>query len=106
MKKRKPSEFARIYGSRERVTWVKSLPCLVAGGACEGPIDNAHTATGGTGYKAGYKTIVPLCRYHHERLHAIGHARFHKDYFVDLASHAVRIEREWSSVVSSLPSPV
>ncbi len=62
-KKRKPSEFARIYGSKERVEWVKSQPCFVCGDMAWGDlcIVNAHGETGGTSYKADYTTIIPLC---------------------------------------------
>jgi hypothetical protein len=60
---RKARAFARAYGSRERVRWVQSLPCVGCGG---GPSDNAHTATGGTGYKADAETIAPLCRPCHQ----------------------------------------
>jgi hypothetical protein len=71
--KRRKSEFARCYHSRQRVRWVKSLPCLVCASIspllihCTGPSDNAHTVTDGMGRKAGYDTIVPLCRSHHRR---------------------------------------
>jgi hypothetical protein len=71
-KRRKPEEFARIYGSRERVEWVKSLPCLYCAAlspflaaATVGQSQNCHTVTGGTGRKAGYETIIPLCAKHH-----------------------------------------
>jgi hypothetical protein len=71
---RKPSEFARIYHSRARVRWVKSLPCVACEAASwlfgDAPMprsQNAHTETGGMGYKAGYETIVPLCASHHRR---------------------------------------
>jgi len=60
--KRKPSEFARIYGSKERVAWVKALPCIIC---TNRPCENAHTESGGMARKAGYATIVPLCRIHH-----------------------------------------
>lgn len=71
-KKRKPSEFARIYGSRERVRWVKSLPCLVCASLIRPELlssqsDNAHTEGDGMGRKGHYTTIIPLCRSHHER---------------------------------------
>lgn len=67
--KRDPEDFARIYGSRERATWVKSRPCVAMNlSPCSGPIDNAHTESGkGVGYKAGYKTIAPMCRGHHKQ---------------------------------------
>lgn len=74
-RRRKLSEFARAYGSKQRVAWVRQQGCVVC--AVVSPIakllkvkqsqvvDNAHTATGGMGYKAGYETIVPLCRKDH-----------------------------------------
>ncbi len=61
--KRKPSEFKRIYGSKARVEFVKSLACA----ACSvvGYSENAHVlGNGGTGRKADYKTIAPLCGQH------------------------------------------
>jgi hypothetical protein len=58
-KKRSAAEFTRIYGSKARVAWIKAQPCLVCH---RSPCDNAHTVTGGTGRKAGFETIVPLCR--------------------------------------------
>ena len=69
-KKRSASEFARIYGSRERVEWVKTLPCAVAScglscGPCDGEIHNAHTVSGGKGRKADAATVAPLCAKHH-----------------------------------------
>ncbi len=73
-KKRSASEFARIYGSKERVAWVKSQPCVYCnalspffGESQRGPSHNAHTVTGGMGRKAGFETIVPLCASHHRR---------------------------------------
>jgi hypothetical protein len=57
-KKRTNAEFARIYGSEERVLWVKSLPCLVCGKL---PSDNHHIVNEGMGRKASYRLIVPLC---------------------------------------------
>lgn len=68
-KPRKPSEYARIYGSRERVAWIKSLPCMECGGT---PCENAHITTGGMGRKAGADTIVPLCPKHHRLQHVKG----------------------------------
>lgn len=71
--KRRESEFARCYGSKARVAWIKSMPCIACSGLhplfgmTAGPSDNAHTAHDGMGRKAGYDTIVPLCRNHHRR---------------------------------------
>jgi hypothetical protein len=62
-KKRSAESFARIYGSQERVRWVKSLPCVGCGAipSEERPTENAHTVTGGKGRKADAATIAPLC---------------------------------------------
>lgn len=69
--KRRQSEFARCYHSRERVRWVKAQPCAwcVARGRIRmcGESENAHTETGGMGRKAGYETILPLGRFHHQK---------------------------------------
>lgn len=62
-KPRKPSEFARIYGSKERMEFVKSLPCAACG--VVGYSENAHLlGSGGLSRKAGYETIAPLCGVH------------------------------------------
>lgn len=68
-KKRSAAEFARIYGSRDRVERIKRLPCHVCGLY---PSENAHTENGGMGRKAGWQTIVNICRTHHRELHDCG----------------------------------
>lgn len=61
---RRPSAFARIYGSKARVTFVKGLDCAWCG---RGPCDNAHVGGAkGIGYKAGFEHIAPLCRECHQ----------------------------------------
>jgi len=100
---RKPSEFARIYGSKERVEWVRRLRCvyceMIYG---EGSYDdaesyNAHTENGGTGYKAGYKTIVPLCGSHHSAYD--DHRPPLASYFIrqKLKAAAAEIQRKWEA---------
>jgi hypothetical protein len=69
---RRAKSFARTYGSKERCDWISSLPCAwcVLRGLVRisRPSDNAHSeGGGGMGMKAGYATIVPLCRRHHEQ---------------------------------------
>lgn len=70
-----PVEFARKYHSVERVQFVAAMRCVACAlleperaadtrGACE----NAHSESGkGTGFKAGYETVVPMCKRHHRR---------------------------------------
>lgn len=62
-KERRRSEFARCYGSKARVAWVKRQPCVWCG--VGGENENAHTVNGGKSRKGDYTTIVPLCRTHH-----------------------------------------
>ena len=81
-KKRSPEERQRIYGSDARIEWIKSQPCLI----CDsGPSENAHTENGGTGYKAGFETIVPLCH------------KCHQDFDQHRLSKTVRDFVKWSA---------
>jgi hypothetical protein len=97
--KRKASEFSRCYGSRARVQWVKSRPCLVANAQCRQPIENAHVTDDGTkgmGRKSGFACIAPLCRFHHFELHIIG-PEFESRYGVSLAFAAAQTEQAWQA---------
>lgn len=59
-RKRKQSAFARQYGSKERVAFVKSLPCAACG--VIGFSENAHLlGNDGAGRKGPYTSIGPLC---------------------------------------------
>lgn len=73
---RDDEEFARKWGSLERIYIVKSLACIVPG-CGRTPCENAHGDEGKEGaYKAGYLTICPLCAGHHRTsrwsYHALG----------------------------------
>lgn len=76
-KARKPSkakgrsniEFQRIYGSKQRVEFVKSLPCCIC---AKKPSENAHIKSGGMGRKADYRHIIPLCKTCHQMQHQKG----------------------------------
>lgn len=103
-RKRRQSEFARCYGSVERVEWVKSLPCVGCGrnwATTRVPIDNAHIETGGTGRKADYTKIVPLCSPHapkfscHGRFHRHGRVDLEMWAGIDLEKAAAETERLW-----------
>jgi hypothetical protein len=61
-KPRPAKETNRIYGPKTRRIWMKTLPCAACG--VVGYSENAHCAPPsekGTGYKAGYEWIAPLC---------------------------------------------
>ncbi len=94
-KKRKPSEFARIYGSRARVRWIKAQPCVVGSRGCEGAIENAHTENGGIGRKADAATIVPLCHRHHADMHLFGARAVQTAWRVNLTLAASATEQAW-----------
>lgn len=117
-KKRSPEEYARIYGSKERVEWVKALPCVTTwrddwwkfrgdhsngrilyggtGTACKGKGENAHIVSGGTGRKADAELIVPACHHHHAEMHR-GVQTFETRYGVDLPKSAAQIEERWQA---------
>jgi len=66
---RKAREFARAYGSKARVEFVKALGCFQCGAAVA---ENAHLhgSKSGMGRKGPYTDIVPLCRTCHTRYDA------------------------------------
>lgn len=92
-KKRK--EWARAYGSPERVRWVQGQWCVVPD-CREWPTENAHTESGGMGRKADADTIVPVCRHHHREMH-MGQKTFEKKYGLDLKELARQTQRRWQS---------
>jgi hypothetical protein len=57
--KRSKKEFAACFHSKERVAWIRNLPCIGCGR--EGISENAHSIGGGGSRRAGYETIGPLC---------------------------------------------
>ena len=100
-KKRKASEFARCYHSKERVEWVKSMRCILRTPFCTGPSENAHTVGGGAGRKADYATIIPLCNAHHRDLHTLGIRSFVRTYmdgYNTLPALADAVEKLWLAV--------
>ena len=99
---RKASEFARTYHSKERVAFVKSLPCVMHTYRCEGRAENAHLGNGGMGRKSDHTNIVPLCRYHHRELHRLGVERF-EDFYdgVSLPLFADNTEALWQEHVAA-----
>lgn len=93
--KRKVSEFARAYGSKARVEWVKSRPCVAWTRNCQGPIHNHHIKNGGGSRKADARFIVPLCELHHGVLHRMGRQSFESGYNCHLETWAATIELQW-----------
>jgi hypothetical protein len=103
--KRRAAEWKRCYHSRERVRFVKAMPCMVCsllhplfaiGSA--GASDNAHTATDGMGRKAHYSTIVPLCREHHRRFDEYETPCDEPRVRAAIIAFAERVEAAWQRV--------
>lgn len=91
----KPTEkWLRAYGSEERVDFVKALPCVV-NFRCDGPVQNAHHGTGGTGRKADADRIFPCCTKHHAEIHQQGVISFQEKYDVDLDWWCAATEKAW-----------
>lgn len=97
--KRRKSEFARCYHSKERVKFVRSLACCVCSAR---PSENAHIVNGGMGRKADYDQIAPLCTFHHRQLHSVGRVRFENNHLVSLAVAASSVEWRWWKHASEL----
>lgn len=95
-KKRSAKEYARVYGSEERVQWMKRQPCLIAGQhSCFGEVQGHHIVNGGMSRKADHTLIVPLCVGAHQLLHTIGVASFCLVWSVNLVTEAARIAAKW-----------
>ena len=97
--------FARVYGSAERVAWMRRQPCLVCSGL---PSENAHTRSGGTGRKGGADSIVPLCHLHHSLLHSSGHKTFceiHKINLIRCASLVANRYQAFAEWCADNPEP-
>lgn len=96
--KRQRDNFARVYGSRERVAWVSSMPCVVAH-CYNGPCHGHHVRSDGMGRKAHHSAIVPLCAFHHDAYHALGPDTFLSRHPLvrgeSFAVHAADTHRRW-----------
>ncbi len=96
--KRKPSEFARIYGSKARVAWVKAQPSVASG---KGPCENVHVIGGGTSRKADARVIVPLTHDEHRgELHQHGKEWFEARYGISLDFMAAQVELAWQAYLN------
>lgn len=95
-------QFAREYGSKERVEWVWVQPCIVPG--CRvGPCLNSHIKVDGTGRKSASTFIVPLCVPHDDLMtRKLGKQTFQRIYKVDLAAEAIDTELRWQQHLKKL----
>lgn len=94
--KRRAENFARAYGSEERLFYVSAcLACVVPSCTWNGYNDNAHVETGGTGRKADADKVVSACNRHHREMHR-GQETFELTYGVDLQQCAAETQERWT----------
>lgn len=99
-KKRSADEFKRVYGSAERVAWIKTLPCV---GCRNTSHDGHHIAGDGIGRKEHHSLIVPVCRTCHQYIHNHGARAFESMYRVSLATAAEQTAKAWYQLETGLP---
>ena len=78
----------------KHLEWIKKQRCLLHGGECGGQVVPHHVRNGtgaGTGLKPDDRWTVPLCFWHHDRLHREGWRTFERVYNVNLRSEALRL---------------
>lgn len=97
----KKTEFARKYGSVERIEWMRWQPSIISG---QTPCVGAHVKSGGTGRKSDSCWIVPLTDAEHKEMDdQIGKRAFERKYGIDLAVEAQKIEARWQRERSAGP---
>ena len=94
-RKRRDKEWARAYGSIERVFYVSTCMCCAVESCTNyGDNHNAHIETGGMSRKADADRVVPLCPRHHAEHHT-GAEMFVECYGIDLNTAALETQRAW-----------
>lgn len=96
---RREREWERAYGSQDRVSWVRSLPCAVPG-CTNQPSQNAHVNPegdpSGMGRKGDACQVIPLCRAHHAEYHQDGQRTFNDRHRIDVDLIAVSVACRWN----------
>ena len=101
--KRKALAFIRAYGSESRLHFIAALPCVICGFSIDNSSENVHVRGGGASLKAAASAIVPMCHYHHARLHQIGVKTFSTDHGVDLDALAAETQSRWLATHPGTP---
>lgn len=53
----------------KRLAWIRTLPCVFQGDACEGSTEGHHRTGAGLALKAPDDEAMPLCQLHHRQRH-------------------------------------
>lgn len=86
---KKVARFARQFGSRERLEWLKGFPCVSCGGRAT---DASHVRHGPTKTAS---EMVPQCHRCHMELHSVGIGTFQRRHGIDLAAVAASFAERW-----------
>ena len=73
--------------------YIKMQPCIIHDSDCIGDISPHHTKTKGSG--GNDLLTVPLCAYHHHRVHFLGRKTFQQRYNVDFMCEITRLYRKY-----------
>lgn len=91
-KKRSAADYARIYGSVDRVQWIAAQPSVASG---RGPCVGHHVQGGGGSRKADACWIVPITASEHAELHQHGKRWFEAKYGVNLDTLVAQTDKFW-----------
>jgi hypothetical protein len=96
-RRRTSEEYDRLYGSPARAKAIRMSPCCHCGRQPTEDFQNVchHTQREGTGRKAGWATVVPMCNTCHRAWHWLGsNERFLEVTGVDVVAIAARLAEE------------
>lgn len=89
-RERKARRQLRNYGTRGEA--VRAMSCLCDGPLCVPKIDAAHVKSRGAG--GDRRSLVPLCRFHHDQQHLVGIVTFQHMHGLNLYAEAERIAEQ------------
>jgi len=78
--------------SEEYLEYIRGLPCCV----CGEPTEPHHLLTGGVALKGSDFGCVPLCRYHHGRLHESTLREFNSRHNFSLVEIGLTLLTKWA----------
>ena len=85
------------YRSTERLTWVRTLPCVIGNRDCFGRVEAAHTGPHGFAQKSSDKRAIPLCVAHHrtrkDSYHELGPRRFEDCHGVNINEIVAKLQQ-------------
>lgn len=91
-RKRAAKRKAEAFG--DKATWIRFHPCILSHlSSCYLDIEAHHVKSRGAGGKSD--CLIPMCGYHHGRLHVMGRKTFEQFFSIELDRAAEIFERLW-----------